>query len=180
MAQMSQEIKNQKTQNNAVERIKKSQEQLNRERIKKLEKEIIQLKQEVLKLSKDVAKLQREKTNNLVQEQEITRDNINDLLTELGLSYSLVGREYICEAIMHCKDKQDIRMCADIYPSLAKKLKTTQSGIEKGLRMAIIEIVLNNTEKFNEIFGITNTSRRGKLTNKELIQGLVNYMKKED
>ena len=179
MSQMTkQEMKNQKTQNNAVERIQYSQERLNRERILKLEGEVKLLKQELLRLRADVARLQKGKAHNVVQDNEnITRENINNLLTELGLSYSAVGREYICEAIMYCKDKKDIMLCHDIYPSLAKTLETTQSGIEKGIRMAIIDIVANKTEKFNEIFGITDTSRRGKLTNKELIKGLINYLK---
>ena len=57
-----------------------------------------------------------------------------------------------------------------LYPTLAKKFKTTPSRVERAIRHAI-EVAWNrgNIETINKIFGYTVNTNKGKPTNSEFI-----------
>ena len=166
----------------ASERIKESQERLLWERTKKLEKEIQDLIKIVFNLSSEISKLRQLYKNEVTKKKTLT-EQLNTLLTELGFSYSNIGREYIYASILYCierKNADKVKVSNELYPYLGKKFNTSQGSIEKSMRYAIKNAIENDTLKLSEIFGARNSNEKRHLTNSEFLCGIVNYIMKNN
>ena len=104
---------------------------------------------------------------------------IRQLLKELGCSANLLGYEYLVSALFLCAtSSKNILPMGTIYDDVAKKCDTTYSKAERSIRHAIETSILKaNPDKFNEVFGWTVDSNKGKPTNSEYIFTVADYIK---
>lgn len=100
------------------------------------------------------------------------RQDVTKIIRELGIPAHIKGYQYIREGIIMAID--DVNMMNYItkllYPSIAKKYKTTSSSVERAIRHAI-EVAWNRgkVELLEEMFGYTISAGKGKPTNSEFI-----------
>ena len=103
-------------------------------------------------------------------------DSIESLATkirhEVGIPAHIKGYQYIREGIvLAVNDIESINSITKImYPTLAKKFKTTPSRVERAIRHAI-EVAWSRGDMNvnNEMFGNTISASKGKPTNSEFI-----------
>lgn len=98
--------------------------------------------------------------------------DITSIIREIGIPAHIKGYQYIREAIMMTVN--DINLLNYItkllYPTIAKKYKTTSSSVERAIRHAI-EVAWNRgkIDVLEEMFGYTISAGKGKPTNSEFI-----------
>lgn len=101
---------------------------------------------------------------------------VTDLIHTVGVPASLLGHNYIREAIlMCCEDPSKVHhITSELYPAVAKKYNTTVSSVERAIRHAI-EVAWERGELtlLESLFGYTVSNKKGKPTNSEFIALLV-------
>ena len=100
------------------------------------------------------------------------KQDITRIIRDLGIPAHIKGYQYIREGIMMAIE--DINMMNYItkllYPSIAKKYKTTSSSVERAIRHAIeVAWSRGKVELLEEMFGYTISAGKGKPTNSEFI-----------
>jgi two-component system response regulator (stage 0 sporulation protein A) len=100
----------------------------------------------------------------------------------MGIPAHIKGYQYIREGIM--MSVQDSNMLNFItkllYPSIAKKYKTTSSSVERAIRHAIeVAFSRGQVEILEEMFGYTVNAGKGKPTNSEFIALISDKMRLE-
>lgn len=99
-------------------------------------------------------------------------NDVTNIIREIGIPAHIKGYQYIREGIIMAV--QDVNMLNYItkllYPTIAKKYKTTSSSVERAIRHAI-EVAWNRgkIEVIEELFGYTVSAGKGKPTNSEFI-----------
>lgn len=100
------------------------------------------------------------------------RQDVTKIIRDLGIPAHIKGYQYIREGIiMAIKDVNMMNYITKLlYPSIAKKYKTTSSSVERAIRHAI-EVAWNRgkVELLEEMFGYTISAGKGKPTNSEFI-----------
>ena len=102
----------------------------------------------------------------------IPNKSMTDIIRDIGIPANIKGYQYIREGIIMAVN--DVNMLNYItkllYPSIAKKYKTTSSSVERAIRHAI-EVAWNRgqIDVINDIFGYTVNAGKGKPTNSEFI-----------
>lgn len=113
----------------------------------------------------------------LVTKDKVYTDNelemmVTEILHQIGVPAHIKGYHYLRESIiLAIKDDDMINSVTKIlYPSVAKKFKTTASRVERAIRHAI-EVAWDRgeLEVLNSYFGFTINNERGKPTNSEFI-----------
>ena len=110
-------------------------------------------------------------------------ENILIVLKEIGIPASLNGYRYLIDALMiliTAKDNiNDIRVCKDVYPTIASKYGASSSSVERCIRNAI-EVGFNrgNVKYLDELFGYTVETRKGKPTNTEFLFYVADYIRR--
>lgn len=110
-------------------------------------------------------------------------ENILMVLKEIGIPANLNGYRYLIDALViliTTKDNiNDIRVCKDVYPTIASKYGTSSSSVERCIRNAI-EVGFNrgNVKYLDELFGYTVETRKGKPTNTEFLFYVADYIKR--
>lgn len=100
------------------------------------------------------------------------KQDVTNIIHELGIPAHIKGYQYIREGIIMAVE--DVNMMNYItkllYPTIAKKYKTTSSSVERAIRHAI-EVAWNRgrIEILEEMFGYSVQGDRGKPTNSEFI-----------
>ncbi len=98
--------------------------------------------------------------------------DITHIMHEIGVPAHIKGYQYLRDCIiLAVNDRQVINAMTKImYPCVAKNHQTTPSRVERAIRHAI-EVAWNRgrVEVFNEIFGYSISTGRGKPTNGEFI-----------
>ena len=100
------------------------------------------------------------------------KQDVTKIIRDLGIPAHIKGYQYIREVIIMAIE--DINMMNYItkllYPTIAKKYKTTSSSVERAIRHAI-EVAWNRgkVELLEEMFGYTVSAGKGKPTNSEFI-----------
>jgi two-component system response regulator (stage 0 sporulation protein A) len=107
---------------------------------------------------------------------------VTKVIRELGIPAHIKGYQYIREGIM--MSVQDSNMLNFItkllYPSIAKKYKTTSSSVERAIRHAIeVAFSRGQVEILEEMFGYTVNAGKGKPTNSEFIALIADKMRLE-
>jgi two-component system response regulator (stage 0 sporulation protein A) len=98
--------------------------------------------------------------------------DVTDIIREIGIPANIKGYQYIREGIIMAVN--DVNMLNYItkllYPTIAKKYKTTSSSVERAIRHAI-EVAWNRgqIDVINDMFGYTVNAGKGKPTNSEFI-----------
>lgn len=121
--------------------------------------------------------LKNEKENYERLEQEVTW-----MIRELGIPAHIKGYQYVRESvIMAVMDRNNLNYITKmLYPSIAKKYKTTSSSVERAIRHAIqVAFSRGQTETLIELFGYMENARKIKPTNSEFIAVLADKMRLE-
>ena len=99
-------------------------------------------------------------------------NDVTEIIREIGIPAHIKGYQYIREGIiMAVNDSNMLNYITKLlYPSIAKKYKTTSSSVERAIRHAI-EVAWNRgkIEVIEELFGYTVSAGKGKPTNSEFI-----------
>lgn len=97
---------------------------------------------------------------------------ISDIMRQIGVPAHIKGYHYLRTAIRYCLDDNEMLSSVTkiLYPSVAKKYKTTSSRVERAIRHAI-EVAWDrgDVDVLSSYFGYTIQSERGKPTNSEFI-----------
>ncbi|MBQ7646607.1 MAG: sporulation transcription factor Spo0A, partial [Clostridia bacterium] len=100
-------------------------------------------------------------------ETQVTR-----VIHQIGVPAHIKGYQYLRTAIMMAIEDNEIinAVTKTLYPSVAKKYRTTSSRVERAIRHAI-EVAWDrgDVEILNSYFGYTIHNSRGKPTNSEFI-----------
>lgn len=101
-------------------------------------------------------------------EKKSLETQVTDIIHEIGVPAHIKGYQYLRTAIVMCVE--DMEMLSSItkllYPTIAKKYKTTSSRVERAIRHAI-EVAWMDT--IDSMFGYTVNYGKGKPTNSEFI-----------
>ena len=100
-------------------------------------------------------------------EQYITR-----IMLDIGVPAHLKGYHYLRDAIMISgKDMQVVSSVTKLlYPTVAKRFKTTDQKVERAIRNAIeVSWERGNENTFEELFGYSSTTGKTRPTNSEYI-----------
>ena len=100
------------------------------------------------------------------------KQDVTKIIRDLGIPAHIKGYQYIREGIIMAIE--DINMMNYItkllYPTIAKKYKTTSSSVERAIRHAIeVAWSRGKVELLEEMFGYTISAGKGKPTNSEFI-----------
>lgn len=116
--------------------------------------------------------LSKEKNHVFVQPEDTLEADITNIIREIGIPAHIKGYQYIREAIMMTVNDMNLLnyITKLLYPTIAKKYKTTSSSVERAIRHAI-EVAWNRgkIDVLEEMFGYTISAGKGKPTNSEFI-----------
>ncbi len=97
---------------------------------------------------------------------------VSEIMHQIGVPAHIKGYMYLREAIIMSVNNTDMMGSVTklLYPSVAKKYKTTSSRVERAIRHAI-EVAWDrgDVDVLSSYFGYTIQSSRGKPTNSEFI-----------
>lgn len=108
--------------------------------------------------------------------------DVTNLLLEIGIPAHIKGYQYIREGIMlSFYDKNMLHYITKcLYPTIAKKYKTTSNSVERTIRHAIeVAFRRGNRQVLEEIFSNTICSKKTKPTNSEFIALLTDKLRLE-
>lgn len=113
---------------------------------------------------------------------ETLEEQVTRVIHEVGVPAHIKGYQYLREAILMAID--DIEVINSItkllYPTLAKKFKTTPSRIERAIRHAIeVAWGRGKADVNNTMFGNTISASKGKPTNSEFIAMIADKLRLE-
>ena len=98
--------------------------------------------------------------------------DVTDMIHEIGVPAHIKGYQYLRDAIiLSVNDMEMLNSITKIlYPTIAKKYRTTASRVERAIRHAI-EVAWNRgrMETLDDMFGYTINTGKGKPTNSEFI-----------
>lgn len=116
------------------------------------------------------------------KENESIEAMVTKIMHEVGVPAHIKGYQYIREAIiLAVNDIESINSITKImYPTLAKKFKTTPSRVERAIRHAIeVAWARGDMNVNNEMFGNTISASKGKPTNSEFIAMIADKLRFE-
>ena len=130
-------------------------------------------KERVLELGEELAPYVKER--NL--EGEVT-----EIIREIGIPAHIKGYQYIREGIMMAVEDPNMLnyITKLLYPTIAKKYKTTSSSVERAIRHAIeVAWSRGKMDVIQELFGYTIHAGKGKPTNSEFIALIADKLRLE-
>ena len=106
-----------------------------------------------------------------VKDYELER-YITDIMLDIGVPAHLKGYHYLRDAIL--LSGRDIEVVSSVtkllYPTIAKRFKTTDQKVERAIRNAIeVSWSRGNVDTFESLFGYSVQSGKGRPTNSEYI-----------
>lgn len=105
---------------------------------------------------------------------------VTDVIHQIGVPAHIKGYHYLREAIiLSIEDAEMINSVTKLlYPTIAKKFKTTSSRVERAIRHGI-EVAWDrgDVDTLNAYFGFTIHNSRGKPTNSEFIAMIADRLK---
>lgn len=97
---------------------------------------------------------------------------VTDIIHEIGVPAHIKGYQYLRDAIIMSVNDIDMlnSVTKILYPTIAKKHKTTPSRVERAIRHAIeVAFSRGKLDTINELFGYTVCNGKGKPTNSEFV-----------
>ena len=121
---------------------------------------------------------------NTIRPQVVSQDSdeltVTEILHQIGVPAHIKGYQYLREAIMMAvEDIESVSAITKVlYPSIAKKFKTTSSRVERAIRHAI-EVAWDrgDIETLQNYFGYTVSGVKGKPTNSEFISMIADRLR---
>lgn len=107
---------------------------------------------------------------------------ITNIIHEIGVPAHIKGYLYLREAISMVVDNIELlsAVTKELYPSIAKKFKTTPSRVERAIRHAIeVAWSRGKVDTINNLFGYTVNTDKGKPTNSEFIAMVADKLRLE-
>lgn len=106
-----------------------------------------------------------------VKDYELER-YITNIMLDIGVPAHLKGYHYLREAIL--LSGRDMEVVSSVtkllYPTIAKRFKTTDQKVERAIRNAIeVSWTRGNVETFEKMFGYSVLSGKNRPTNSEYI-----------
>lgn len=98
--------------------------------------------------------------------------DVTDIIHEIGVPAHIKGYHYLRDAIMMSVDNTEMlnSITKLLYPSIAKRHKTTPSRVERAIRHAIeVAWSRGKTDTIDSLFGYTVAGGKGKPTNSEFV-----------
>ncbi len=108
--------------------------------------------------------------------------DVTEIIHEIGVPAHIKGYQYLRDAIIMSVNDADMlsSITKILYPSIAKRHKTTPSRVERAIRHAIeVAWSRGQAEINNTIFGNTISSTKGKPTNSEFIAMIADKLRLE-
>ncbi len=97
---------------------------------------------------------------------------VTKIMLDMGIPAHLKGYYYLREAIiLSGKDMEAVSSVTKLlYPTVAKRFKTTDQKVERAIRNAIeVSWTRGNIDTFEELFGYSVGTGKGRPTNSEYI-----------
>lgn len=115
----------------------------------------------------------------MVNDLELER-YITNIMLDIGVPAHLKGYHYLREAIL--LSGRDMEVVSSVtkllYPTIAKRFKTTDQKVERAIRNAIeVSWTRGNAETFEKLFGYSALSGRNRPTNSEYIARIADTMR---
>jgi len=135
-----------------------------------LAKRIVQMAEES-KFAQD-SYISKEEVVSTASDVNTMENDVTEIIRDIGIPAHIKGYQYIREGIiMAIKDMNMLNYITKLlYPSIAKKYKTTSSSVERAIRHAIeVAWGRGKIETIEELFGYTVSAGKGKPTNSEFI-----------
>jgi two-component system response regulator (stage 0 sporulation protein A) len=107
---------------------------------------------------------------------------VTNILHEIGVPAHIRGYHYMREAIMMAVNNMDVLnyITKELYPSIAKKMDTTSSRVERAIRHAIeVAWSRGKIDAIDNLFGYTINNHKGKPTNSEFIALIADRLRLE-
>ena len=133
---------------------------------------------ELLKQNHDIELVLSYDLPERARNREAVQININSVLNRLGIKPNLKGYQYLKTAVELCvKDREELDgITKRLYPSIARKHKTSTDKVEHAIRHAITSAwERGNRETQERIFGY-HAGDGKRPTNSEFIVGLVDHV----
>lgn len=105
---------------------------------------------------------------------------ITEIMLDVGVPAHLKGYHYLREAILISgRDMEVVSSVTKLlYPTIAKRFKTTDQKVERAIRNAIeVSWTRGNAETFEKMFGYSVLSGRSRPTNSEYIARIADSMR---
>ena len=128
------------------------------------------------------ANVQQKKVPYITENLDSLETSITNIIHEVGVPAHIKGYQYIREAItLAVKDMEVINsITKQLYPTLARKFKTTPSRVERAIRHAIeVAWTRGKMDVNNSMFGNTISASKGKPTNSEFIAMIADKLRLE-
>lgn len=116
------------------------------------------------------------KVHTYLQAEQIKSKNletdVTDIIHEIGVPAHIKGYQYLRDAIMMSVNDDEMlnSITKVLYPSIAKRHKTTPSRVERAIRHAIeVAWSRGKMDTIDELFGYTVNNGKGKPTNSEFV-----------
>ncbi len=105
---------------------------------------------------------------------------ITDIMLDIGVPAHLKGYHYLRDAIL--LSGRDMEVVSSVtkllYPTIAKRFKTTDQKVERAIRNAIeVSWVRGNVETFEQLFGYSIQQGKHRPTNSEYIARIADKMR---
>lgn len=107
---------------------------------------------------------------------------VTNILHEIGVPAHIRGYHYMRDAIIMAINDIDVLnyITKELYPTIAKKHRTTSSRVERAIRHAIeVAWSRGRVDSINSLFGYTISSSKGKPTNSEFIALIADRLRLE-
>ena len=107
---------------------------------------------------------------------------VTNILHEIGVPAHIRGYHYMREAIMMAINDMDVLnyITKELYPSIAQKMNTTSSRVERAIRHAIeVAWSRGKIDAIDNLFGYTINNHKGKPTNSEFIALIADRLRLE-
>ncbi len=104
--------------------------------------------------------------------EESLENRVTNMIHEIGIPAHIKGYHYLRDAIMMAVEDMDVlnAITKVLYPTVAKKYRTTSSRVERAIRHAIeVAWSRGKLDILDELFGYTVSNGKGKPTNSEFI-----------
>ena len=122
------------------------------------------------------------KTPYITENLDSLETSVTNIIHEVGVPAHIKGYQYIREAITLAVNDMEVinSITKELYPTLAKKFKTTPSRVERAIRHAIeVAWTRGSLETNHGMFGNTVSPLRGKPTNSEFIAMIADKLRLE-
>lgn len=115
----------------------------------------------------------------VVQDYELEK-MITDIMLDIGVPAHLKGYHYLRDAILISgRDMEAVSSVTKLlYPTIAKRFRTTSQKVERAIRNAIeVSWTRGNVETFEKLFGYSMQQGKKRPTNSEYIARIADKMR---